>query len=179
MKPPAPHDPLARAPEAGGVTSTERTNLRIPEWARRLAILLDGAITIPGTDLKIGLDPILGLLLPELGDALTGAVSLTLLVVAYRERVPKVVLLRMLVNIATDAILGAIPLVGDAFDFAYRANEKNLELIERHRGDPSRAASWGDRLVVLGFGLVALTLIALPIVLGVWLVRGALVSLSK
>ena len=64
----------------------------------------------------------------------------------------------MLVNIAIDALLGAIPLLGDVFDFAFKANEKNLALIERHRGDPTQPATWGDRLVVFGVVLVALAL---------------------
>ena len=166
--------PLAPAP-----AGSRDESVAIPDWARRLAVLLDGAITIPGTQIRIGLDPVLGVLLPELGDALTGAVSLALLGVAFRERVPKVVLFRMLMNIALDALLGAIPVVGDIFDFAYRANEKNLALIERHRGDPNRAATWGDRLVVLAFGLVALSLLALPIVLSVLVVRGLWGALSK
>lgn len=143
----------------------------IPQWARRLAKLLDSAITIPGTDLKIGLDPILGLVLPELGDALTAALSLALLGVALRERVPKVVVARMLLNIAFDAIFGAIPVLGDVFDFAFRANEKNLALLERHRGDRSLPATLGDRLVVAGAALIGLALIALPLVLGALVLR--------
>jgi Domain of unknown function (DUF4112) len=174
---PPDSSPLARAPDSNAPGGQKAADLRIPEWARQLAVLLDGAITIPGTSVKIGLDPIIGLLLPELGDALTGVVSLTLLGVAYRERVPKLVMARMLVNIALDAILGAIPGLGDVFDFAFRANQKNLALIERHRRDPSHAVTWGDRLVVLGIGLVALALVALPIVLAVVLVR-FLASLS-
>jgi Domain of unknown function (DUF4112) len=163
---PAPR-PLAQAP--GG-------NLPIPEWARRLAILLDSAIRIPGTELRIGLDPILGALLPELGDALTAVLSLTLLGVAFRQRVPKLVMARMLINIAIDALLGAIPLVGDAFDFAFKSNEMNLALIERHRGDPSRAATWGDRLVVFGVALASLVLVLAPLVLGAVLLRSLLSS---
>jgi hypothetical protein len=153
--------PLARAP--GG--------LPLPVWARRLSVLLDSAIRIPGTDLRIGLDPILGALLPELGDALTAVLSLTLLGVAFRERVPKLVLARMLINIGLDALLGAIPLLGDVFDFAFKANQKNLELIERHRGDPTRPATLGDRLMVLGVALVGLALILLPIVVLALLMR--------
>jgi len=137
----------------------------VPDWARQLSVLLDGAIRIPGTELRIGLDPILGALLPELGDALTAVLSLTLLVVAYRERVPKPVLLRMLLNIALDAGLGAIPVLGDVFDFAFKANEKNLALIERHRGDPTQPATLGDRLLVAGVALAAVGLVALPLVL--------------
>lgn len=153
--------PLAQAP----------ARLPIPEWARRLAFLLDSAIRIPGTELRIGLDPILGALLPELGDALTAVLSLTLLVVAYRQRVPTLVLVRMLINIAIDALFGAIPVVGDAFDFAFKSNEKNLALIERHRGDPTRRATWGDRIVVFGVVLVSLGLVLLPIACGVALLR--------
>ncbi len=144
----------------------------MPDWARRLSVLLDSAIQIPGTELRIGLDPILGALLPELGDALTAVLSLALLGVAFRQRVPKRVLARMLINIAIDALLGAVPLVGDLFDFAFKANEKNLLLIERHRGDPSQRPSFGDWLVVGGATLVALMLALVPIVVGVALFRG-------
>jgi hypothetical protein len=143
----------------------------VPDWARRLSALLDNAIRIPGTDLRIGLDPILGALLPELGDALTGVLALSLLGVAFRQRVPKLVMARMLINVAFDALLGAIPLFGDVFDFAFKANEKNLALIERHRGDPTRAATWGDRLVVFGVLLVALAFAVLPVLVGAALLR--------
>jgi hypothetical protein len=153
--------PLARAPD----------QLSVPAWARRLSVLLDSAIKIPGTDLRIGLDPILGALLPELGDALTAVLSLTLLAVAYRERVPKLVLGRMLINVALDALLGAIPLLGDVFDFAFKANEQNLALIERHRGDRTRPATLGDKLVVVGVAVAAIGLVLLPIVAMVMLVR--------
>ena len=158
-------DPDASSPLAAPA------GVSVPEWARSLSKLLDGAIRIPGTDLRIGLDPILGALLPEVGDALTAVLSLTLLGVAYRERVPRLVLWRMLVNVALDAILGAIPLLGDVFDFAFKANEKNLALIERHRGDPTRPATLGDKLVLAGVAVVALGLLLLPIVLMVVLVR--------
>jgi hypothetical protein len=143
----------------------------IPAWARQLSVLLDSAIRIPGTELRIGLDPILGLLFPEVGDALTALLSLTLLGVAFRERVPKLVMARMLTNIALDALLGAIPVIGDAFDFAFKANEKNLSLIERHRGDPTQPATWADRAVVFGVALVALALVLVPLLLGAALVR--------
>jgi hypothetical protein len=154
--------PLARAP--GGAVS-------VPEWARRLSTLLDGAIRVPGTPWRIGLDPILGAILPELGDALTAVLSLSLLLVAFRQRVPKLVLGRMLINIGIDALLGAIPLVGDAFDFAFKANEKNLELIERHRGDPTAPATWGDRLVVGAVVLLAVACAALPLLAAAALLR--------
>ena len=158
-------------PESSPEPLVRHGHLAVPDWARRLSVLLDSAIRIPGTNLRIGLDPILGALLPELGDALTGALALSLLGVAYQQRVPKLVMARMLINIAFDALLGAIPLIGDVFDFAFKANEKNLALIERHRGDPTRAATWGDRLVVFGALLVALAFAALPLLVGAALLR--------
>lgn len=162
----------------GPLARTPGTSLEVPDWARKLSRLLDSAVTIPGTDIKVGLDPILGLLLPELGDSLTALVSLTLLGVAFRERVPKLVMARMLVNIALDALLGAIPLVGDLFDFAFRANDRNLALIERHRGDPSRPATLGDRLVVFGAATLVLALVALPFVVGAFVLRWLLTALA-
>jgi hypothetical protein len=166
----APLPALARAEDERAVA--------IPAWSRRLAKLLDSAITIPGTNIKIGLDPILGLILPELGDALTATLAVTLLGVAWKERVPKVVFGRMLVNIVIDALLGAVPVVGDLFDFAFRANDKNLALIERHRGDPRRKPTWGDRLVVSGAVVGALAALALPLVVGVLLLRWVLSHLG-
>jgi hypothetical protein len=144
--------------------------LSVPEWARRLSALLDNAIGIPGTDIRVGLDPILGALLPEVGDALTGLLSLTLIGVAFRQRVPRLVLARMLINIAIDALLGAIPIIGDLFDFAFKANEKNLALIERHRGDPTARASFTDWLVVSGVMLLAIVVALIPVFVGVLIV---------
>jgi hypothetical protein len=161
----------AKKPTSGPLARAPGSELSVPQWAQRLAKLLDSAIKIPGTDLRIGLDPILGLLLPELGDALTSALSLTLLGVAFRQRVPKLVLARMLVNIAIDALLGAIPVLGDLFDFAFKANEKNLALIERYRGDPSQKPTWSYRLVVASVALVALAFAALPLVVLTMLIR--------
>ena len=161
LKKPA-SSPLAAAPSGA---------LSVPEWARRLSVLLDSALRIPGTQLRIGLDPILGALLPELGDALTAVLSLALVMVAFRQRVPKLVMARMLINIALDAIFGAIPFVGDAFDFAFKANEKNLALIERHHGDPTLPATWADRLVVSGVVALVLACALLPLLLGAALVR--------
>jgi len=103
----------------------------LPAWARRLVTLLDDGIRIPGTRFGIGLDPILGALLPVAGDAITSAGSASLLLLALRERVPAVVLLRMVMNIGVDTLLGSVPIVGDVFDAFYRSNRKNLELVER------------------------------------------------
>jgi hypothetical protein len=116
---------------------------------------MDGAFVVPGTGLKLGLDPIIGFFLPGLGDVLTAVPSLLLLTLAVRHGVPTVIVLRMLLNIATDALLGAIPILGDAFDVIYRANEKNLALLEAHMGAarPPRLADYaivGLAIAVVG-----------------------------
>jgi len=164
-------EPRAKRAEHAELERLEGRAVSVPDWARQLSRLLDGAITIPGTSFKIGLDPVLGLLLPELGDVLTAGLSLTLLGLAWKERVPKIVLGRMLVNVLADALLGAIPVIGDVFDFAFRANERNLALIERHRGDLSQKPTWGDRIVVVGAFSLALLALATPIMVGILLFR--------
>lgn len=143
----------------------------VPRWARELVRWTDTAVRIPGTDLTLGLDALLGLLLPSAGDALSAVGSLSLFALAVRLRVPKVVLARMLVNIAIDALVGSIPLIGDAFDVVFRANKKNLELIERYRNAPGGPAKPFD-YVVVGLSFVLLiALLALPILASLFLIN--------
>jgi len=99
----------------------------------RLAWLMDRAITIPGTKITIGLDSILGLL-PVGGDVLTGCVQAGLVLVALTHyKVPKHVAMRMMANVLIDTGIGAIPLVGDLFDVAFKANTRNLALLQPYR----------------------------------------------
>lgn len=97
---------------------------------RQIRKWMDELFTIPGTKIKVGLDPILGLI-PGVGDLSTAAVSGYLLTAANRLGVPTIVMVRMLFNVAIDAILGLIPFVGDAFDVAHKANAKNAALVEQ------------------------------------------------
>ncbi|WP_439026327.1 DUF4112 domain-containing protein [Haloarchaeobius sp. DT45] len=95
-----------------------------------VATLLDDAFRVPGTNIRIGLDPLVGLL-PGAGDAASAAISLYIVAEAYRAGVPKRTLLRMLGNVGVDAGVGAIPLVGDAFDAMWKGNRRNVELLRR------------------------------------------------
>ncbi len=134
-------------------------------WAERLVRWLDDLIRIPGTKWGIGLDPILGFLVPGLGDTVTGVGSIGLLFLALKERLPTVVLFRMCLNILVDTVGGLLPVAGDAFDLVWRSNKRNLALIERYRDDPKAKASALDYLLV-GSGLVlAVASIVLPIVI--------------
>lgn len=98
---------------------------------RRLAGLLDSALPVPGTRWRIGLDGLIGLI-PGIGDLAGAALSSYILMKAIRLGVPVGVVLRMLFNILLEMTLGAIPLIGDLFDFGFKANLRNIRLIERH-----------------------------------------------
>jgi hypothetical protein len=147
-----------------------RAELTIPVWADTLTRWLDDLFRIPGTRIGFGVDAILGLLLPGLGDLVSGTGSLALFLLAARSGVPKIVMLRMLVNVAVDALVGAVPIVGDLFDVAWKANRKNLELVRRHQTGPRRAQA-SDYLVVALAAVLVIVAVALPIVVVVALVR--------
>jgi hypothetical protein len=106
------------------------------ESLRVLTRLFDEALGIPGTRLRVGLDAVIGLV-PGVGDALSGLVAGYSLWVAARLGAPAPVLLRVLLNIAIDSGLGAIPLAGDLFDAAWKANRRNLDLLERWLASPA------------------------------------------
>jgi hypothetical protein len=115
-------------------------------WLERAAWLLDDAIRVPILNRRIGLDPLLGLI-PGAGDTVAALMALSTLTAALRNGIPGVTIARMGVNIALDYLLGLIPLAGDLFDFGFKANRRNLDLLRRHAAAP-RPATKGDYLVV-------------------------------
>ena len=134
---------------------------------RRWSVLLDSAFRVPGTTMTFGLDPILGLI-PGLGDLTTPLFAGLLLLHAVRMKLPRVVQLRMVMNAAIDLLIGVVPVVGDLFDFGWKANVRNLALLERyaHPGSRATAGDWLFVLIVIGL-LVAAAVI--PIVTAAWL----------
>ncbi len=100
---------------------------------RRLARLMDSAITVPVLRLRIGADAVLGLV-PGVGDALAGAVGAYLIYEAHRLGAPRSALARMAFNLALDTAVGAIPVAGDIWDFFFRANDRNMQILARHVG---------------------------------------------
>ena len=103
------------------------------ERLERLAFWLDERFRIPGTNWRIGLDGLLGLV-PGIGDSATALLSLYLVLEAKRLGVPNGVILRMLANVGLDAAVGSVPLLGDLFDVAFKANRRNMRLLRRHLG---------------------------------------------
>lgn len=97
---------------------------------RTVATLLDDSIRVPGTDIRFGIDPLLGVL-PGAGDTVAAGLSLYIVYESVRLGVPTPTIARMLANIAIDAVVGSVPLVGDLFDAAFKANRRNVELALR------------------------------------------------
>jgi hypothetical protein len=137
---------------------------------RQLAKLLDEAILIPGTNKRIGLDPIIGLI-PGGGDTLTMLMSAYIVVEAALLGLPATTLLQMVGNIVIDALAGTVPVVGDLFDVVSKANMRNLKLLDAHLAEPEFRAK-SDKLlvifivvllaiVIVSFGLVAALLFSL------------------
>lgn len=137
----------------------ERSVSTLRRWAEYLVTLLDDRFRIPGTDVRFGLDPIIGILFPGVGDAVTGAGSIGLLTLALGRGVPRVVLFRMVLNILVDVISGALPVVGDIFDVAYKSNRRNLELIREHERPGSKATAGDYAIATLGIILAILSII--------------------
>ena len=133
-------------------------------WLERAAWLLDDAIRVPILNRRIGLDPLLGLF-PGAGDTVAALMAATTLVSALKNGVPGITIARMGINIGVDYLIGLVPLLGDLFDFGFKANRRNLELLRRHAA-VARNASRGDYLVVGGvlLGLGGL------FVAGIWLI---------
>ena len=100
---------------------------------RRLAWLIDGAFGLPGTRFRFGFNSLMGLL-PVGGDAVLGALSLYIVYEAAQLGVPKPQLTRMIANVALEVVGGSVPLLGDLFDVALKANLRNLAIIEQHLG---------------------------------------------
>jgi Domain of unknown function (DUF4112) len=119
------------------------------ERLRQLAHLLDDRFRIPGTSYRVGLDGLIGLV-PGVGDVVTTLLSLYIVLEARRLGVPLTKLGRMGLNVGVDAVLGAVPLLGDLFDVAWKANRRNVRLLLDHvdADRPARHARQRDDLVV-------------------------------
>src|SRR4051794_24802632 len=131
------------------------------ETLRRMARLFDAQFRVPGTQVRFGIDPLIGLI-PGIGDLASPLLTIAMIWQAARLRIPKVVLMRMVLNALIDAGVGAIPVFGDLFDFAWKATEWNMVLLERH-AMPGRPASSGDYLFVIVCVLVVAVAAAIPL----------------
>jgi hypothetical protein len=154
---------------------------RSPQEVELLARLMDNALRLPGTNVRFGLDSIVGLI-PGAGDAATSLVSLYILSAANRYGVARATQLRMAANIAIDAVVGAVPVLGDLFDLYWKANLRNAELLRRHlAAEPKAAAQLRKRdqmflgaIIVLTGALLVASIVATYFIVtwaGRWLGR--------
>ncbi len=133
-----------------------------------LAWLLDETFPVPGTRHRFGLAPLIGLV-PVVGDLVGAAAGSYIVLRAIQARLPRVVIAQMAFNVALNALVGVVPLVGDAFDFLYKSNSRNLRLFERHALDPagSTRGSWLFFGAIIGLliGLVVLVVVVVGAIL--------------
>lgn len=141
--------------------------------SRRLAVVMDDLVPIPGTRRGIGLDALIGLV-PGIGDLAGSGISAVIMYTAVRSRVPVPVLARMAWNLLLDAVLGLVPVAGDLADVAHRANLRNYRLLEA-----AVAADPDPKPPTAGYLLAALLLTVLPLVLAVALGAVTLVLLVR
>jgi hypothetical protein len=135
---------------------------------RHVSRLLDSAFVVPGTEYRIGLDPILGLV-PGLGDLTSPLFAIALLWQSRDLGIPRVVQLRMIFNVAIDALVGLLPVAGDVFDFAWKANNRNIDLLERHAYE-HRPPALVDWLFVTAAIVLLLVIASVPFLLAGWLI---------
>jgi hypothetical protein len=133
-----------------------RKQVEIEKSLDDLARYLDGLFRLPGTDWRFGLDALIGLI-PNVGDTITVLPSFYILIAGVRYGVPKITLLRMAFNIGLDYVVGMVPFIGDAFDFVWKANQQNMNLI-RTRAAGKGQGKTSDYVFVFGlmFLLIAI-----------------------
>jgi hypothetical protein len=137
--------------------------------AELLAKVLDAAIRVPGTRVYIGLDPLLGLI-PGAGDALASMIGAAILVMAVRLHVPRIVLMRMCLNLLLNGVLGAIPGLGDAFSVWFQSNVRNAALLRRASAPPHRQSTITDWAFVVSLLVGTLALLLTLLLAVLWLV---------
>lgn len=169
--------------ERGEKTSTklkERRQVEVEESLEALSRWLDDLIRIPVVGWRFGLDALIGLV-PGVGDTVTTIASFYILVAGVRYGVPKITLLRMALNIGIDYLAGVIPFLGDIFDFFWKSNSKNLDLLKERAtvlGEEKRKGQMSDWLFVGTIMLVLVGILVGSIALNflVWTLIGGLIS---
>ena len=155
---------MADARPASTNLSTEFHRNHAPKLKRirQLSQLLDGAIVIPGTKQRIGLDPMLGLI-PGGGDTVSAVLSGYIIIEAARMGLPRTALMQMVGNIAIDTLVGTVPVLGDVFDVFSKANTRNMQIVENHVQLPATTPAKTDKLFI---GLLIIGLLGFAITVG-------------
>ncbi len=142
---------------------------RVTKRLDRLAWYMDSSIPLPGSGARVGIDALIGLI-PGIGDTLGAIVSSYILSEAVRLGAPKTILVKMAFNIFLDAAVGVLPVLGDLFDFVWKANQRNVNLLEEYMVQPRKAVA-SSRLFAWGLVGALMALVILVSLLGYLLVR--------
>jgi hypothetical protein len=127
------------------------------EWIERFARLMDSRFTIPGTNIRFGIDPIFSLF-PVVGDLITYIISGMLIYTMHNQGASRKVVIKMITNSTLDAVIGAIPLVGTFFDIFYRANDRNVRLLKEHYFEGKHQGKGSGLLVLIA--IIAVIIVA-------------------
>ena len=150
--------------------ATSTTNRSDKEQIDALARLLDSQFRVPGTNRRFGIDGLLGLV-PGVGDVAGLALSAGVIVKAIGLGARGSTLTRMVLNVVLDAVVGTIPVIGTIFDFVYKANNRNVSLLERHAGDPAatqQESSAAIRRTIITVVVVLVAVVVLLVALLAW-----------
>ncbi len=135
------------------------TNSKL-KWVERVSYLMDERFRLPGTNFRFGLDPLINLI-PIVGDLSGFAVSSMLVLAMAKHGVSRKVLIMMCLNIVLDSTIGAIPIIGQVFDFTYKSNTRNIKLLKehynegKHQGSGKDVILWVFAILVLSFLIFA------------------------
>lgn len=166
--------PEGSAPSAAHPQQTDHTREGLRQFADLLATVLDRAFPIPGTRFRIGLDPLLGLI-PGIGDTIANLIGSAILFLGTKLQLPRIVLVRMSVNMFLNGTVGAVPLLGDLFSVWFQSNARNATLLRKHSRTDTPHTTLADWLFVVGLGLATIlaivAVIAAVLWLGFWLWR--------
>ena len=155
-----------------GLSKKERKQIEIEDSLETLSHYLDGFFKIPGVGWRFGLDAVIGLI-PNVGDITTSLVSFYILVAGVRYGVPKITLLRMAFNIGLDYVVGVIPFIGDGFDFFWKANKQNMDLIRTH-GEGLGKGTTGDWLFVVSIILLLVGILVGSVLFSIFIIWSVL-----
>ena len=136
------------------------------ETLRKLEIVLDELFRVPGTQIRFGIDGMIGMV-PGVGDALAGLLSLVIPIAAWMRGVPYITMIRMTVNVGIGVLVGTIPIAGDIFDIFWKANRRNYRLLQRHLREPRRHTGRDWIFLLVLCALLALIVVS-PILILAW-----------
>jgi hypothetical protein len=147
----------------------EDSKLKNLIWFEKISIWLDSKFIIPGTKIKFGLDPIVGLV-PIIGDLTSFAVSCGLILYMIKHGASRKVVIIMLGNVIIDTVIGSIPLIGNIFDFAFKANTRNIRVLRKHYQEGKYQGRGTGILLIVAAGLLLIIFLVIYLLtkIGIW-----------